>query len=132
MIMILCNWTRFLLGSTVSLILHCFFLSYEYSWIKQYNIIYPLLTKFWGYIRITLYVHLSKYVVSSSLTEEPILMKLYTVTVYNLRMCVKEENPCPKYFKWDNKRKLWTGLSFCNLTHSSCFIVLYIIFVKWD
>jgi len=29
-------------------------------------------------------------------------MKLYTVAVYNLRICMKEENFGGKYFKGDN------------------------------
>ena len=36
---------------------------------------------------------------SNSLTEEWILMKLYTVAVYNLMMCLKEDNPSRNYFK---------------------------------
>ena len=35
----------------------------------------------------------------SSWADESILMKLYTVAVYNLRMCMKEDNPGPYYFK---------------------------------
>ena len=34
-----------------------------------------------------------------ALMDEPILVKLHTVTVYNLRMCMKEDNPGPNYFK---------------------------------
>ena len=30
-------------------------------------------------------------------------MKLYTVAVYNLRICMKEDNPSQNYFKGDNK-----------------------------
>ena len=40
---------------------------------------------------------------SSSLMDEPMLMKLYTVAVYTLRMCMKEDNPGSNYFKGDNK-----------------------------
>ena len=29
-------------------------------------------------------------------------MKLYTVTVYDMRMYMKEDNPGPKYYKGDN------------------------------
>jgi len=54
-----------------------------------------------GYIGITLSVHLPIYLVSSSLTEESILMKLYTVAVYNL-MCMKNNNLEPNDFKGDN------------------------------
>ena len=32
---------------------------------------------------------------NSSLLDELILMKLYIVTVYYLRMCIKEDNPRP-------------------------------------
>ena len=39
---------------------------------------------------------------NSYLTDEPILMKLYTVTVYNLIICIKEDNHGPKYFKGDD------------------------------
>jgi len=38
----------------------------------------------------------------SSLVDEPIQMKLYTVAVYNLRMCMEEVNPGLKYIKGDN------------------------------
>jgi len=31
-------------------------------------------------------------------------MKLYTVVVYNLKMCMKEDNPGPKNIKVDNPR----------------------------
>jgi len=31
--------------------------------------------------------------------DEPIVMKLYKVVVYDLRMCMKEDNPSPKFFK---------------------------------
>jgi len=39
---------------------------------------------------------------NSSLIDEWILMKLYTVEVYDLRMCMKEDNPGQKYVKEDN------------------------------
>jgi len=29
-------------------------------------------------------------------------MKPYTIVVYNLRMFMEEDNPCPKYLKGDN------------------------------
>ena len=32
-------------------------------------------------------------------------MKLITVVVYALRMCMKEDNPCPKYVKEDHSRE---------------------------
>jgi len=35
-------------------------------------------------------------------TDELILIKLYTVAVYNLRMFITENNPGLKYFKGDN------------------------------
>jgi len=38
---------------------------------------------------------------NSSLMNEPILMKLYTVVVYNLRMCIKEDNSSLKKIKGD-------------------------------
>jgi len=34
--------------------------------------------------------------------DELILVKLYTVAVCELRMCMKEDNPGPNYFKGDN------------------------------
>jgi len=38
-----------------------------------------------------------------SLMDEAILMKLYTVAVKDLRMCMKEDNHLgPSYFKGDN------------------------------
>jgi len=36
-----------------------------------------------------------------SLTDEVLLMKLYTVAVYNLKMCMEENTPGLKYFKKD-------------------------------
>jgi len=33
---------------------------------------------------------------------EPILMKLYTVAAYNQRVCMKEDNHDPNYFKGYN------------------------------
>ena len=56
---------------------------------------------FWGYIGITLSVHLTVYLSSkhnSSLTDERILMKLYTVALYNLSMTlsIKKYNLSPK------------------------------------
>jgi len=35
----------------------------------------------------------------NSLTEEPVLMKLYTVAVYNFKMCMKEDNPGLNYLR---------------------------------
>ena len=56
------------------------------------------------YIRITLSLGLSKFLVSSTpfLTAELILMKPHTVAVYNVRNCMKEDNPGLIYFKGDN------------------------------
>jgi len=34
---------------------------------------------------------------NSSLMDKPILIKLYTVVVYDLRMCMKEDYPDPKW-----------------------------------
>jgi len=39
---------------------------------------------------------------NSFLTHELILIKLYTVVVFNLRMCIKKNNPGWKYFKGDD------------------------------
>jgi len=36
---------------------------------------------------------------NSSLTDELILRKIYTIAIYDLMMCIKKENPGPKYFK---------------------------------
>jgi len=33
-------------------------------------------------------------------------MKLYTVAVYTLRMCLKEDNSVPKYFNGDTSREI--------------------------
>ena len=38
-----------------------------------------------------------------SLTDERILIKRYTVVVYDLRMCMKEEDLDTNYFKGDVK-----------------------------
>ena len=35
--------------------------------------------------------------------DEPILMKLYTVALYDLRKCMKEEDPGRSYFTGDYK-----------------------------
>ena len=40
---------------------------------------------------------------NSSLTDQPILMKLNTVALYKLRMCMKEDYPGLKYCKGDNQ-----------------------------
>jgi len=37
---------------------------------------------------------------SITLMDEPILKKVHTVAVYNLRMCNKGDNPGLKYFKF--------------------------------
>ena len=42
---------------------------------------------------------------NSSLTDEPILMKLYAVAVHNLKMCVKEDNPNLNYLKGGNSNE---------------------------
>jgi len=56
-----------------------------------------------GYKGITT-VHLSIFLVSTTLLmDELILMKLYTVAVKDLRMCMKGDNPGSNYFKGDNK-----------------------------
>jgi len=39
---------------------------------------------------------------NSSLTDNLILMKPYTVTELDLRICMKEDNSDPNYFKGDN------------------------------
>jgi len=34
--------------------------------------------------------------------DESILIKLYTVAEYNLRIYIEEDNPCSNYLKGDN------------------------------
>jgi len=34
--------------------------------------------------------------------NEPILIKLYPIGVKDLRICMKKDNPDPRYFKGDN------------------------------
>ena len=48
---------------------------------------------------------------NSPLRDIQMLMKVYTVAVYDLRMCKKEDNPGPNYFKGDN-RQLDSGYPF--------------------
>jgi len=54
-------------------------------------------------------------------------MKLYTVTIHNMRMCMMEDNSGSNYFKENNwLRKIissvgW-GVSFSDLTHSSSYV----------
>jgi len=43
-----------------------------------------------------------------------------SVCPYDLRMCLKMNNVAPMNIKGDNN-KCGTGLSLCNLTHSSSF-----------
>ena len=63
---------------------------------------------FWGVYRNPHVLRLVRQAVSyackrnSYLTDEPILMKLDTVAVYNLIICIKEDNHGPKYFKGDD------------------------------
>ena len=55
---------------------------------------------------------------NASITDWPILMKLYTVVVYHLRMCLIEDNCSQKYIMGDNWTYLvcFTEVSFCELT----------------
>jgi len=50
--------------------------------------------------------------INSSLTDKLILMKLYTVVVYNLRMCMKEDNPGLKNIKRETNNSNGGELSF--------------------
>ena len=59
----------------------------------------PLQTKFWVYIGITLSV-------LSVIVHISCRLKLYTVVVYNLRMCMKEDNPGPNNIKGDKLREI--------------------------
>ena len=57
--------------------------------------------------------------------DEPILMKLYTVVVYNLRMYMKEDNTSPKNIKGEIKGDKYLcrlGVVLCDLSHSYCFV----------
>ena len=51
-------------------------------------------------------------------------MKLYTVAVYDLRLCMKENNP----LKGDNQQ-CKMGLIVCDLTNSSCFLGQTYLFI---
>ena len=54
--------------------------------------------------------------------DELILMKLYTIVLYNLRMCLKGNNPGTQNIQEDNSREiiiLRDRSVLCNLTHSS-------------
>ena len=67
-------------------------------------------------------VCLSILLVSATPPDEPELMKLYTVVVYNLRMVTMEDNPGPKYkrrsFKGDNLQCWTRGMwPFVNRIH---------------
>ena len=71
------------------------------------SLLYPREQSFSGVYRITLSFHPSVRMFckrKSSLTDEPVLMKLDTVAVYDLMVCMKENNRCPKSFKGNN----WT------------------------
>ena len=78
------------------------------------DILYSTQTRFWGYIGITLpvyssvCVHPSIFLVSAT-SPVPILLKLYTVVVYHLRMCMKEDNPGLKNIKGDNLKEIIIG-----------------------
>jgi len=61
-----------------------------------------------GIIGINLTVRLSISLIST--TDESILINLYTVAIYNLKICMKDDNPCLNYFKGDN-------YAFCDLRY---------------
>ena len=89
---------------TDSLQTHCFFIMLIRMYLVYWGIIIPRETNFWEVYRnqpVPLPVQLSCKC-NSSLTDQPILMKLYTVTVFDMRICRKEDNPGPNYFKGDN------------------------------
>jgi len=49
-------------------------------------------------------------------------MKLYTAVTYNLKMCMKEDNPDPKNIKGDNSREKMIcvgGDILCDLTQNT-------------
>ena len=47
-------------------------------------------------------------------------MKLYTIVVLALTMCMTEDNHGPNYFKGDDQQS-GQGTSVCDLTHCSIF-----------
>jgi len=54
--------------------------------------------------------------------DQLILMKLYDVIVYDLRMCIKKDNSCPKHSKGGNY--LCEMGILCDFTQISFFILL--------
>jgi len=88
------------------------------------HLLYSAITKFFGVYRnhpVRLSICLSKFLLSATVTHlYLILMKLYIVVVYNLRMCMKVENPSPNIFKGDNKYVVQDmGVPFCDVNNSS-------------
>ena len=57
---------------------------------------------------------------NSPQTDCLILMKLYTVVVYDLRMCIEKDSPGLKNIKGGNRGKLYVedGSNLCDLTYS--------------
>ena len=47
-------------------------------------------------------------------------MKFYTLAVYNLRMCMKEDNPGTKYIKGDNYKYSGQGYPLCFDSQFQC------------
>ena len=74
-----------------------------------------------GYIGISLSVclHISRKC-NSPIRDCLILMKLYTVVVYDLRMCIEKDSPGLKNIKGDTRGKLYVedGSNLCDLTYS--------------
>jgi len=49
-------------------------------------------------------------------------MKLYTVAVYDLRICFEEDNPCLKITReiiHGRQLFVWDGAIICDITHKS-------------
>ena len=55
---------------------------------------------------------------NSPIPDELILIKLYTVALYGLGICMKEDNPGLKNIKGDNYL-CGMGLSFCDLVSNN-------------
>jgi len=113
------NYTNVIAFNTVNLfdcesVTFCVFSKTIFISSGYVDILYSTQTRFWGYIEITLpvcssvCVRLSIFLVSAT-SPVPILLKLYTVVVYHLRMCMKEDNPGPTNIKGDNLKEIIMG-----------------------
>jgi len=66
-------------------------------------------------------LHNNNYETSTKQKSE-ILMEIYTVAIYDRRMCMKKIIPVGIVFQ-GRQLVVWLGVSFCNLTHSSSLYV---------